>query len=538
MASVTGCMLLSPVIWSFHSRPAAATARAECRAISMKLKKSRCLTGRSLHGGGYRRNATNPAVLNHRPVRCSANTAPPIPAHSHTHPSSKPAAGPSFTWGSLGLMVLQRQPALLVIGLTGMLVAATGSLFIPVLSGTFTQALFSGNSFSALVPILRNLAILYVAELAGTIVYVSSMSRIGEDIISEVTTRMFQALVMQRIEYFDQHNVAELTTLFSVEIGNLRNLVANNLSRDRGLRSSVEIIGSVAILWRLCPDMAPIFMALVVTMAVTAASYSLMVQGTLRAVAADVGKLSREASESLRAVRTVRSYAGEMYEMSQFNGVTALLTRRRVTQGMQKAFLEAMNRFAIYCSVIANYIVGGHRVLRGAMEGSVLIAYVGYTFTLTFGIQGLVNTWADVAQCSASLQRMAQLVKDPPAPGLSAGMRRVVDEGNLPTPPVDGREVDYLSTRSVAQAAALAGTGREEVMPGPRLRQRNWKAKLVARQSDLVLRDVCFAYPSSPDRLVLQDINLVLPRGTMTALVGRSGSGKVRRPPTCRWSGA
>jgi ATP-binding cassette subfamily B protein len=40
------------------------------------------------------------------------------------------------------------------------------------------------------------------------------------------------------------------------------------------------------------------------------------------------------------------------------------------------------------------------------------------------------------------------------------------------------------------------------------------------------LRRVGFAYPTSPERPILQDISLDVPPGTMVALVGRSGSGK------------
>jgi ABC-type multidrug transport system fused ATPase/permease subunit len=48
----------------------------------------------------------------------------------------------------------------------------------------------------------------------------------------------------------------------------------------------------------------------------------------------------------------------------------------------------------------------------------------------------------------------------------------------------------------------------------------------AAKRGPLELRDVHFAYPVRPDVPVLVDLNLTLPRGKVTAVVGRSGSGK------------
>jgi ABC-type transport system involved in cytochrome bd biosynthesis fused ATPase/permease subunit len=48
----------------------------------------------------------------------------------------------------------------------------------------------------------------------------------------------------------------------------------------------------------------------------------------------------------------------------------------------------------------------------------------------------------------------------------------------------------------------------------------------AARQGPLELRDVHFAYPVRPEVPVLQGVSIVLPKGSVTAVVGRSGAGK------------
>ena len=50
--------------------------------------------------------------------------------------------------------------------------------------------------------------------------------------------------------------------------------------------------------------------------------------------------------------------------------------------------------------------------------------------------------------------------------------------------------------------------------------------KLDHVEGNIELRNVKFIYPSRPAALILPDMNLVIPSGKTTALVGSSGSGK------------
>jgi subfamily B ATP-binding cassette protein MsbA len=79
------------------------------------------------------------------------------------------------------------------------------------------------------------------------------------------------------------------------------------------------------------------------------------------------------------------------------------------------------------------------------------------------------------------------------------------------------------------QAAEASARRLFEVMDIPReepVRPTTDLAELLPFRDALEFRDVAFAYPSDPERLVLHGVNLRVQKGQVVALVGANGSGK------------
>jgi ATP-binding cassette subfamily B (MDR/TAP) protein 10 len=71
-----------------------------------------------------------------------------------------------------------------------------------------------------------------------------------------------------------------------------------------------------------------------------------------------------------------------------------------------KSLFEASNRGAIHASLLALYAWGGWLVSKGLMPLSVLVSGIGFTFSLMYATQGIVNSLTDLRRASGALSRV------------------------------------------------------------------------------------------------------------------------------------
>lgn len=178
-------------------------------------------------------------------------------------------------------------------------------------------------------------------------------------------------------------------------------------------------------------------------------------------------------------------------ETDRFNASVDQSLQHGLLFGRAKALVEALNRSAVHVSLLVLFWYGGALVRQGLLPYRMLVTAIGYVFSLVFAIQGLINSIMDYRKARSALMRVESL--------LSA------------THPVP------IPRRSIKVNKPVAEETVENGKP---------KTRVAASSGDLILKNVCFAYPLRPTVTVLRRLNLKLLRGTRTALVGESGAGK------------
>ncbi|KAL6131970.1 hypothetical protein ACLB2K_070342 [Fragaria x ananassa] len=429
-------------------------------------------------------------------------------------PDSKLQPPSVISWGLLWSLLLKHKLRL-AISTFALVGCSACTLSMPIFSGRFFEVLI-GKRTEALWTLLSKVGVLYALEPILTVVFVVNMNTVWEKVMSTLRAQIFGRVLIQKAEFFDRYKVGELTGLLTSDLGSLKNVVSENISRDRGFRALTEVTGTMCILFVLAPQLAPILGVLMLTVSVLVALYKRSTVPVFKAHGMAQAFIADCVTETFSAIRTVRSFGGEKRQMLMFGKQVLAYQSSGIKLGVFKSVNESLTRVVVYISLLALYALGGSKVKAGELSVGTVASFIGYTFTLTFAVQGLVNTFGDLRGTFAAVERINSVlsgveIDEALAYGLEKEMqqKKLLDE-NYRLFLVDGsyEKNQSVNTHYMSALKSASNVGR------------------LAWSGDVCLEDVHFSYPLRPDVEILNGLNLTLKCGTVTALVGSSGAGK------------
>lgn len=386
---------------------------------------------------------------------------------------------------------------------------------MPIFSGRFFEVLI-GRRPEPLWKLLSKVGVLYALEPILTVIFVVNLNTIWEKVMSTLRAQIFGRVLIQKVEFFDRYKVGELTGLLTSDLGSIKSVVSENISRDRGFRALTEVIGTICILFALAPQLAPILAVLMLTVSILVAVYKRSTVPVFKAYGLAQASISDCVTETFSAIRTVRSFGGEKRQMLMFGRQVLAYQSSGIKLGTFKSLNESLTRVVVYISLMALYCLGGSKVKAGELSVGTVASFIGYTFTLTFAVQGLVNTFGDLRGTFAAVERINSVlsgveIDESLAYGLEREMqqKKLLDE-NYRLFLIDGSSEKNQSVNTHYMSALKSASNISR----------------LAWSGDVCLEDVHFSYPLRPDVEILNGLNLTLKCGTVTALVGPSGAGK------------
>ncbi|KAG4133601.1 hypothetical protein ERO13_D08G104800v2 [Gossypium hirsutum] len=390
----------------------------------------------------------------------------------------------------------------------------TCTLSMPIFSGRFFEVLIGARK-EPLWKLLSKVGLLYSLEPIFTVIFVVNMNTLWETVMSTLRAQIFRRVLIQKAEFFDRYKVGELSGLLTSDLGSLKDVVSENISRDRGFRALSEVVGTICILFALSPQLAPILGLLMLFVSVSVAIYKRSTVPVFKAHGMAQASMSDCVTETFSAIRTVRSFGGEKRQMLMFGSQVLAYQRSGMKLGTFKSINESLTRVAVYISLLALYCLGGSKVKAGELSVGTVASFIGYTFTLTFAVQGLVNTFGDLRGTFAAVERINSVISgaeidEALAYGLEKDIQKKEDDENIKLFISNGAfgKSQQLDSHYMSALKSTSDVGR------------------LAWSGGVALEDVHFSYPLRPDVEILNGLNLTLKCGTVTALVGSSGSGK------------
>lgn len=358
---------------------------------------------------------------------------------------------------------------LLAFGLVLMIVNRICGLILPASSKPFVDGVLRHRQEHLLLPIIA-------AVLGGTLIQAGTSFALTQ-LLSKAAQRMIADLRRQvqvhigrlSVSFYDANRTGNLVSRIMTDVEGVRNLIGTGL---------VDFVGGIITAMIAFIVLMTISAKITILVFLTIAGFALLLQKSLRVmrpIFRERGKINAEVTgrltESLGGVRVVKGYHAEGREASVFSaGVQRLLDNVMKSLTMTSVLsLASTGVVGLMGSLVM--LLGG----REALSNRITVGgYVEYTMFLAFMVAPVfqvVSVGTQLTEAIAGLDRTGEILSE---------------------------RQEYEEPGRVIELPLITG--------------------------DLRFNEVRFAY--EPDKPVLRGISFHAKPGSVTALVGSSGSGK------------
>ena len=350
--------------------------------------------------------------------------------------------------------------------------AMLGSLLwlaIPLGLRELIDAVFDQGNRQLLNILTLGLIVLFVVQtvLGFTGSYI--LDWIGERIITDLRMKLYKHLHRLGLRFYSGQRLGEITSRLTNDVASVRNAATGTLAE--ALTQTIGLVGSVGLMVVLNWRLSLVIFVTVPVISLATRYFGSKIRTLSRLVQDRLADTTAVAEETLGAIRAVKSFAREPYEIDRYNDSTEILfntARKRVL--LSNLFWSSVG-IVFMMTMILIFWFGGTEVLAGRLTAGDLVAFIFYAFNIARSVGGMSRIYTTFNTAAGASERIFDLLDQIP-------------------------EID--DDKDAIEIPAI--TGKVE------------------------FRNVSFAYELSQP--ILHNISISAEPGEVIALVGPSGAGK------------
>jgi len=355
------------------------------------------------------------------------------------------------------------------IGLILIVISRLASLVLPLKSKELLDEVIPNKDMDGLISLVLMVSGAILISALTSFALTRLLSVEAQLLISKLRAKVQKQILSLPISYFDNNKSGALVSRIMTDVEGVRNLIGTGLVQLFG--GTITAIISLVLLINISPKMTLFVLAPVIVFAVIA----LKAFGYIRPIFRNRGVINAEVTgrltESLGGVRVIKGFNAEAQENIIFEkGVERLFlnVKKSLTA---TALMTSSSAFLLGMASVGIMGIGGMMIIDGTLTTGDFLAF---TLLLGFMIAPIVqmsNIGSQLTEAFAGLDRTAEIMN------------------------MQGE--DDSSVRTV---------------------------HLETINGDIKFNDVSFSYEEGKE--VVHNISFDAPKGSVTALVGSSGSGK------------
>jgi ABC-type multidrug transport system fused ATPase/permease subunit len=355
------------------------------------------------------------------------------------------------------------------LGLILIVISRIASLVLPGASKYLIDNVIVNKDLHMLKILLVVVAVSIIVQAITSFLLTKLLSVEAQYLISTLRVQVQRKILSLPISYFDNNKSGALVSRIMTDVEGVRNLIGTGLVQLVG--GTLTSIIALALLIKISPLMTFYVLVPVAIFAFVA----LKAFGQLRPIFKTRGKLNADVSgrltETLNGVRVIKGFNAEQQENESFERGAALLFENVKKSLTSTALITSSATFLLGMATTAIMGIGGYQIINGEMTFGDFLAFTLYLGFMIAPIVQMSNIGSQLTEAFAGMDRTEEIMNMEP-------------------------ENDPV-VRSI---------------------------RLADVKGNISFNNVSFAYEE--DKEVVHNISFEAPSGSVTALVGTSGSGK------------
>lgn len=366
-------------------------------------------------------------------------------------------------------MIIWPRRRLVLIGLSLILINRLAGLVLPGSSKYLLDNAIGAGNYELFKVILLAITASVTLQAVTSFGLTRLLSVEAQHLISELRARVQEHVIHLPMNYFNNNKTGAIVSRIMTDVEGVRNLVGTGL---------VQLVGGALASFLALGLLVTInaWMTLLLLIPLLAFGFiSLKTFGYIRPVFKERRRIQAEVTgrltETLNGIQVIKGFNAEDHEVQVFKvGVESLFNNIKRTL-TATSLVTSTGTFLLGIAAVLIMGYGGLQIMAGVMTPGDLLAFVLYLGFLVAPILQISNIGSQMTEALAGLDRTAELLEI-------------------------GRESDDERRDTI----------------------------LGEIKGDLEFNSVSFAYKDGPE--VVKGISFCIPAGSVTALVGSSGSGK------------
>jgi ABC-type multidrug transport system fused ATPase/permease subunit len=367
------------------------------------------------------------------------------------------------------LELVRPRRGLLAAGLVLMAVNRSSSLVLPASTKFLIDDVIGKKHTDLLLPLLGAVVLATIIQGVTSFTLTQLLSKAAQRLISELRQKIQAHVGRLPVTYYDANKTGTLVSRIMSDVEGVRNLVGTGLVEFVGGLMTALI--ALVVLMRISPLMTGLTVGFLAAFGFALQKAFSKVRPIFRERSKIYADVTGRLTESLGGVRVVKGYHAEAREAKVFAGGVG-----RLLDNVLKS-LTAISLMSLSASVLMGVVgavvmyIGARQVMSGAITLGDFVTFTAFLAFLVAPVFQIVQIGTQLTEALAGLERTREVLNESP------------------------EDEDPGRTVSIGPIEGL-----------------------------VEFRHVDFEYIK--DKPVLHDINFRSDPGTVTALVGSSGSGK------------